>query len=60
MSAELSRRGAYVMRAVVLREQSFLDFSFALDAAADFDELPDWARQALLNAEQRVGVSPFI
>lgn len=60
MSAELSRRGAWVMRELTLIDQTYLDFAFTLDAAQNIEDLPDWALQALLNAEAILGKSPFI
>jgi hypothetical protein len=60
VSAELSRRGAWVMRELTLVNQTYLDFAFTLDAAENIEDLPDWAREALLNAEAIVGKSPFI
>jgi hypothetical protein len=59
MSAEFSRRGAWVVRDVFLPNNSYLDFSFAVEAAESVEDLPDWAREALLDAEARIGVSPY-
>lgn len=60
MSAELSRRGAWVVRNVFLPNNSYLDFSFAVEAAGSLEDLPDWAQKALLDAEARIGISPYV